>query len=347
LSLRSLRPWEMVTLAMQVRGSADRFRAFLQSHPCDIVHLNSVVQVPAALGAHAAGLPVVWHVREELHPGYLGLRRAWVRRCVDRCASRVVAISRRNASQLLANPKITVVYNFVDFRRFDRNLKGDGFRKELGLSATGPVIGMLGGVIESKGADVFTEAAFWVRKRHPGVVFLIAGHPPAGESPSLMKRVARRVAEGSGMISSVQRRVLASMCRLGLQSTVRFVGLRHDVPEMLAACDVLAWPATVSHFSRPVIEAGAMARPVVAADFPSSRELVAEGETGLLFRPGDARGMADAILRLLGDPDETRRMGEAGFVLARQRYDSRRNAAAIAAIYDDLLPDARPETVSA
>jgi len=337
LGLRSLRPWEMLTRAFQVRPSARRFREFLRTHPCDLVHLNSSVQIPAAIGARDAGLPVVWHIREELHPGYTGLRRTWVRRCIERYASHVIVISEQNAAQLPPGPRTTVVYNFVDFQRFDRSVSGREFRESLDLPANAPLVGMLGGVLDSKGGDVLTEAALLVRRRRPEVVFLIAGVPPGGESPSAVKRTLRRLVERLGIVPSAERRALELIGRHGLERTIRFLGLRRDIPEMLAACELLVWPASVSHFSRPIIEAGAMARPVVASDFPSSRELVIDGTTGLLTPPGDPHRLAEAIVRLLERPDEARRMGDAGHALARERYDPERNAEAIFAIYDSIL----------
>lgn len=336
LGVRSLRPWECVTLALKVRGSARRFRRFLETHPSDIVHLNSLVQVPAALGAKAAGVPVVWHIREEIHPGYLGLRRAWVRRCVRRCAAGVVAISHQNAKALGLARTVSVVYNFVDFKVFNRGLSDEAFRRSAGLPADVPLVGMLGGIVDSKGADVFVEAAVRVRRLRPEVLFLIAGLPPQEESPSRVKRCLRHLVEASGMVPSVEHRVQALLARHELEKSVLFVGMRRDVPEMLAACAMLVWPATVSHFARPILEAGAMARPVVASDFASSREIVVEGKTGLLVPPRDPACLADAILRLLADPQRARCMGEAGFALARERYDARRNAAAILRIYDGI-----------
>ncbi len=338
MSLRSLRPWEMVTRALQVRGSSRLFRRFLEEHPCDLVHLNSSVQLPAAIGAKEAGVPVVWHVREELHPGYLGVRRAWVRRCIERYADAVVVISKVNAAALIRSSKVEVVYNFLDFGRFDRSISGDVFRRRLGLPADRPIVGMLGGVVHSKGADLLVEAAERVRGRRPDALFVIAGLPPTGEeSPVALKRLARRLLEGSHFVPSVECRTRFLMASHRLADSVRFVGMRRDVPEMLAACALLAWPATVSHFARPVIEAGAMALPVVASDFPSSREVVLSGETGLLVPPSDAMALAEAILQLLDHPDERRRMGEEAYKLARQRYDGVRNAQAVIAIYERLF----------
>ena len=53
----------------------------------------------------------------------------------------------------------------------------------------------------------------------------------------------------------------------------------------MAACDLLVFPATTNHFARPIVEAGAMGKPVVASRFPIIEELVKNGETGFSFRP--------------------------------------------------------------
>lgn len=343
LSLRSLRPWEIVTRPLQILPSARRMRDELRARPTDLVHINTSVLLPAGLGAAWAGVPVVWHVREPLHPGTLGLRRYLVRTCIDRCSRAVIAISCFDAAPLAKGEKLHVVYNFVDFERFDRRLDGRAFRAALGLLPERPVVLMLGGLIATKGPDVLVEAAALVRRRRPDIVFVIAGLPPRGESPSPIKRTLRRLLEGTGFVANVERRVLALIRRHGLEGTVLFTGMRTDVPDMLAACDVLAWPATVAHFARPIIEAGAMARPVIASDFPSSREIVIEGNTGLLAPPGDPAALAGAILRLIEGPVEARRMGEAAYELARERYDARRNAAAIVSLYDAILGGAFAE----
>jgi glycosyltransferase involved in cell wall biosynthesis len=260
-----------------------------------------------------------------------------VRSCIDRCSRAIIAISHDAAGSLLESDKVHVIYNFVKFEAFDRALDGRRFRSAVGIAPEAQVVMMLGGLVESKGADVFVAAADLVRKSAEGVRFIIAGMPPGGESPSRIKRALRRVVEGTGFVPNMQRRVLRTLRALRLEETIQFVGMRLDVPDMLAAADVVVWPATVSHFARPILEAGAMARPVVAAGFPASREIVLDGETGILFPPRDAAALAEGILRLLRDRDLASRMGEAGYRLARERYDAPRAVAAIMNIYDEVL----------
>src|SRR5262245_10039518 len=328
-SLRSLRPWQVLTRPLQILPSALRMRDEMRARPADLVHVNTSVLLPAGMGAAWAGVPVVWHMRESLLPGIFGLRRWFIRTCMHRSSRIIIAISKSAAATLRPGPEVRVVYNFVNFDQFDRRLDGAVCRAALGLPAGVPVVLMLGGLVASKGADVFVAAARLVRERFPEAIFLIAGYGPIAGSPSRIKRLLRRGVEAIGLVPSMQRRVLALMRRHGLEDAVRFIGVRSDVPQVLAASTLLVWPATVPHFARPIIEAGAMARPVVASDFPATREIVIPGGTGVLVRAGDAAALASGILDVIGDGQRAARMGEAGYLLARERYDAREGAAAI------------------
>jgi glycosyltransferase involved in cell wall biosynthesis len=337
LSLRSLRPWELITRVLLIPGSVRRMTAFLRSRHFDIVHLNSALLLPAGIGARRSGARVVWHVRETLHPGLLGVRRGFVRRVIGRSADRIVAISHVSAMPWSASGKVEVIYNPVD-AAFDRRRDPTAFRAALGLPMDRPIVAMLGGAVPSKGADILVEAAARVLGHASRPLFVVAGYPPeAVPSPSPLKRGLRRALESCGLIPSVPRRILRSMAAHGLQDDVLFVGLRADVPDLLAASALLVWPAVEGHFSRPVIEAGAMGLPVVASDFAETREIVIDGQTGWLVPPRDPRALAAAIIRLLDDREAARRMGEEGSRLARERYDSRVAATRVERIYDDLL----------
>ncbi|HUD70389.1 MAG TPA: glycosyltransferase family 4 protein [Dongiaceae bacterium] len=343
LSVLSLRPWQALARPFQILPSARRMRDEMRARPADLVHINTSVLIPAGLGAAAAGIPVVWQVRETLAPGTFGLRRWFVRTCIHRSARAVIAISRHDAEPLIQGPQLRVIYNFVNFDAFDRRLDGPACRAALGVPPGRPVVLMLGGLVASKGADVFVESARLVRERFPDVLFLLAGYGPGDESPSRIKRFLRRCLEGSGLLPSMERRVLGLVRKHRLEETIRFIGMRSDVPQLLAASTLLVWPATLPHFARPIIEAGAMARPVVASDFPSTRETVVPGETGLLARPGDPADFAAAIMKLLASPELAARMGEAGHRLALERYQARAGAARVMAVYDEVLGVSPPE----
>src|SRR5262245_18586712 len=90
VALRSMRPWEVVTRPFQILPSARHMGEELMARPADLVHINTSVLLPVGLGAARAGVPVVWHVRETLYPGWLGIRLRAVRGIIDRCSSAVI-----------------------------------------------------------------------------------------------------------------------------------------------------------------------------------------------------------------------------------------------------------------
>ena len=98
---------------------------------------------------------------------------------------------------------------------------------------------------------------------------------------------------------------------------VRLLGFRSDVSALMAACDIFVSPCPVEGFGLVLLEAMALGKPVIAAGAGGPLEIVADGETGLLFAPGNAESLAAAMKRLLADAPMRKRMGEAG----RKRYE--------------------------
>lgn len=93
---------------------------------------------------------------------------------------------------------------------------------------------------------------------------------------------------------------------------VKFLGFRKDVPDILAATDIVVNASRREGLPRGVMEAMAAGKPVVATDVRGNRDLVEHNVTGFLVKLGDTRGLADALLRLIRDPDLRTRMGQAG-----------------------------------
>jgi len=109
------------------------------------------------------------------------------------------------------------------------------------------------------------------------------------------------------------------------------------VEKLLAACDLLVFPATTNHFARPIVEAAVMGKSIVASRFPIIEELVEQGETGLLVPPSEPAPLADAILALLQDLERSACLGNQAHLIARSRYDATVNVKRIMQVYDDVL----------
>jgi glycosyltransferase involved in cell wall biosynthesis len=322
------RPDVLSSKVLRFWPSVLRTERVVRELQADLVHLNTSGLPASALGAKRLGVPVVWHIREPLHPGYLGIRRALLRWAIHRYADRIIAICHDNARQLVPDARIRVIYNFVDFAVFDRQISGAAVRQELGLDRAAYIVLMLGGVAIPKGTLPFVRALPLVQDRLPDTHFVIAGSIPARQA-GWRSRISR--------LQTYHRSVVRFVAANRLQNHVHFVGVRHDVPRLLSACNLLVFPSVVPHFARPLIEAGAMARPVVASDLAGPDELVVNRKTGLLVRHSDPTALAEAIVEILGNPELAREMGEAGYERARRLYSAEVNAERTFAVYEELL----------
>lgn len=326
--------WRLPGRLLSLWPSIWRTQALLRRLRPDLVHLNSSVLAPCAIACRREGVPLVWHIREPLAHGYLGLRRAWLRRTIDRCASRVVAISRYDAEQLLPSERVRVIYNFVDFSEFDRSLSGESVRAEFAIPPQAPLVLMLGGVSPPKGTLTLLHALPRLVQAVPDVRVMIAG-PPLPPASGGWRGLAKRLL-GADAYERAVRQALTALPEAARAALI-FAGVRQDVPRLLAASQALVFPSTVPHFARPIIEAAAMGVPAVASDLGGPRELIRHGETGLLVPPQDAAALAEALIRLLRDAAWARTLGEAAYEQARRLFDAQINAAATIALYDEIL----------
>ena len=291
----------------------------------DIVHLNTSTLTAAALAAKRCGARVVWHIREPLQSGYFGIRRSIIRRIIARTSDAILPICRYDASQLIQTPNIEVVYNFIDFAQFSSEIDGEEIRTELKAAPGAVVVLMLGGVNPIKGTAEFVTAALKVLETGKNVIFIVAGPvPPA----SFRNRL-------NGL--SVYAKRLSSAIPEERKAAIRLIGIRSDVPKLLAASDILCFPSTVPHFARPVIEASAMQVPVIASDLGGPQELVVHEETGLLVPACDTDALASALIRLIDDPDLRKRFGRAGRVLAKEKFDAEKNTRQVIGVYRHLM----------
>jgi glycosyltransferase involved in cell wall biosynthesis len=112
----------------------------------------------------------------------------------------------------------------------------------------------------------------------------------------------------------------AEIERLGLDGRVRLLGERGDVPELLAGAEAFVLSSASEGMPISVLEAMAAGLPVVASRVGGVPELVADGETGLLVPPGRPESLAEALGRLIADPELRHRLGDAGRIRVRERF---------------------------
>lgn len=238
--------------------------------------------------------------------------------------ARVVAISTMVEENLLRRTslspeKIVVLPNGVDLSRFPPGRPGrEEARREWGIPEEGIAVGLVGRISRGKGQLEFLRAAALVAKDAPRARFLVVGSVTAGE-----EEYGERV------------RALAGEIDLG--DRLRFTGFREDVPRVLAALDILVVPSRSEALGNVVIEGMAAALPVAAAGAAGIRDLVVDGETGLLFPPDSPEAIADPLRRLLGDDALRASLGARGRERAEKLFDRERRTDRIEEIYEEIL----------
>ncbi len=126
---------------------------------------------------------------------------------------------------------------------------------------------------------------------------------------------------------------------LKIADRVIFTGSRSDIPNQLAAMDLFVLPTLREGFGVVFAEAMAMGKAVVGSDIGPVREVVADGETGLLFPPENPDRFAEAVVSLLADKRRRQAIGTAGRRRVEQLFDERKMFERIEAEYHRMLKE--------
>lgn len=314
--------------------ASQRLETLLQKLKPDLVHFNSLTLAPYAKVPALLGIPAVVHVRESVVRGTFGLRRKWLVKQLNQYADRVIAICRDNLESLHLPEGIgSVIYNPVDLHKFDCRIDRSGARKKLGIPDNAPVTLFAGGSVwDAKGLSEFLEAMLLLRKKMPGLICLMPGFPMPMDPALRVWTLKRRIAWTLGVYRKGDR--IFRLFKAGKIIRNDFV---YDIENWIAACDVVCVPHMQPHFSRTVMEAGAMKKPVTGFAIGGVTEVVQEGETGLLVRRGDVLALAAVTARLLEDAKLAGQLGEGGYRQATAKFSAEHSARQIEAIYKGLI----------
>jgi len=235
------------------------------------------------------GCPLVLsaHISHYLHISPL------MRRIVKH-AVRITVPSNDTRSEFLpfvkSPQRVVTVFNALNIDRYDLSISGTSVRSELHIDPAVPVVLLAARLSPFKGQDDLIRAAAIIHTQHPAVRFLLAGAENAGYDAVLEQMIADYHLEG----------------------VVKLIGYRNDLPQVLAACTILAMPSHGESFGLVALEAMAMARPVVASRAGGISEFLIDGQMGILIEPRDHKALAQAILDLVNDPVRAREMGRRG-----------------------------------
>jgi glycosyltransferase involved in cell wall biosynthesis len=213
--------------------------------------------------------------------------------------------------------RIEVIENGIDADRYEPSSNQAQLKQQLGFDPARRYIITIARFHPVKDHRTLLRAFAEVFGRISDVDLLLAGDGP------LRPELERLVAE------------------LGITNRVRFLGIRHDVPDLLKAADMFVLSSVSEAASITLLEAMASGKPVVVTNVGGNPEIVREGVEGLLTPRGDANAMAMAMRRLLDDRDLAMGMGCRGAERVRAQYQLDRTIARYHQVYEEL---AQPRT---
>lgn len=300
------------------------YRFFRRYRP-HVVHTHTAkAGAVGRLAAWLARVPIVVHTYHgHVFHGYfspvatrifLGIERA-----LARMSDRLLTVSDSVRDELIryriAPPQaITVLPLGLDLTPFlaAETMRGT-LRAELGISGSVPLVGIVARLVPIKRHEDFLAAVALIVARRPDAVFLIVGD---GE----------------------RRAELAALtARMGLVSSVRFLGWRRDLARIYADLDVTVLTSANEGSPVSLIEAMAAACPVVATAVGGVPDIVEEGVCGRVVPAGDPAAVASAVLALLEDPERRRAMGLAGRTRVHPAFGTPRLVTDMERLYLDLL----------
>jgi len=292
----------------------------LRTRQPDLVYLANGVtaNLDGVVAAARAGLPIICHEKGYRRVG--PVERLAARR-VDVCIGMTDDLVHHFQRLGMRPRRWVTIYDGIDCSEFSPG-GGAAVRAEFGIPGDAPVVGIVGHLQEWKGQRLVVEAVGRVRRSHPAVRCLIVGgvHRNGQEYADALRA---RIAEPD------------------LAGHVVLTGERADVAACLDAMDVAIHASIKPEpFGRVMIEAMALARPVIAPREAGPLAIVVDGETGLLVPPRDADALAVAITALVADPNRRRAMGRAARARVDAVFDIRHHVRAIEDLCEEVLGQA-------
>jgi glycosyltransferase involved in cell wall biosynthesis len=295
-------------------------RRWLYREAADLVHAHQCGPfLYAALARRASSRPTILlteHGRQ--HPDVVGAPRRVVNRLLLRRADRVVAVGSDVRRALVEKEnfpasRVEVIYNGIDLDAVASAFPSrDAIRSELGLRRSEFVVSVCARLDPIKDHATTLLAFQRLLTRHPDARLIVVGDGP-------------------------ERVPISSACDvLGLREQILLLGLRTDVPRLLAASDAAILTSRSEGIPLFLLEAMAARLPVVATRVGGIPEVVEDGVTGRLAPAGDANALGDHLAELAARPDLRAHMGAAGRARAEARFAESRMIDEYRRLYEQM-----------
>jgi glycosyltransferase involved in cell wall biosynthesis len=290
----------------------------IQRFKPDLIHVNNepLCNRSAVLAGKLLGIPVVAHVRGDQQGSML-------MQSLFKMPDYFIAVSRWVSDSIgrLGVPaeKRTYIYDGIELQKLNVAADGRAFRRQHQIPEDAFAIGLVGLLIPWKGQMLFVETARQLLQEMPDAIFALVGGTP--EECRAYEAELRKISE-----------------QPGLKGRIVFTGHVNDMAEVYNGLDVVLSASTSPEpLGTMIIEAMTMARPLIAPDHGGAVEMIENGKTGLLFKPGDAQDLAEKIRTLYRDSALRKDMGQSARTHALQAFSVEEHVRHIEGVYRQLL----------
>lgn len=309
--------WHLFAIPFDILKAVIRIFKIIRRERIDLVHSNTSIILAAAIAAKMAKIPHIFHVREiyDEFPLFWKIHRRFI--CWS--SQEIICISTAVADQFPGR-RVTVIRNGLDFASECRNLPDlDKMKIELGLDG-GLLVGCIGRIKwRRKGQEVLIRALALLKDRGLVMKVMIVGSPFPGNESHL-------------------KRMQALSQNLGVSGQVRFLEEKTNIWPFYGLMDIFVMPSVQPEpLGNVILEAMAMGVPVIASRGGGAVDLILDGSSGYLVRPGDSVELADRLAYLHKHPQRRREIGDAGRQRQFKEFHLGRCAGSIDAVYRRIL----------
>lgn len=293
----------------------------------DIVHTHSSkAGVLGRLAAASTGVPLVVHTAHgwgfhdyqpaPVHGAFVAAERLSAR-FTDVLICEADVIVQKGLTAGVGFPhQYVVIPSGIDSAPYRAVSDVAAVRRRLGFDPNRPMAVMVACLKPQKAPLDFLEIASRVCSEIPGAQFVLAGDGDL--------RVAME----------------ARLSKLGLQDSVKLLGWRHDVPDLLRASDLMLLTSRWEGLPQVFMAAIASGIPILATNVDAAPSVVQSGVNGYLFTPGDTLAMATCVVDLLRNPDKLRSLRCGSAASWNPAFESRQTVLSIARLYETHRRDA-------
>ncbi len=310
---------DLPVIPLKMRSETDalailRLAGYMKRHRCRLVHCHDAHSV--AVGSAAASLAKVplrvisRNVDFPIKKNFLSQLK------YTKNIDVIIAVSQGIKKVLVdggIDPAlIKVIPDGIDYSPFDEAAASDYLRRELNFERDDFLVGIVAHLADHKGHKYLIRATEILKAKAPQIRVIIVGEGPLRmELDNLVKQTH-------------------------VEDIVFFLGFREDVPQILASLDLFVLSSYLEGMGSSILDAMASRLPVVATRTGGIPEVVVNGETGLLVPPKSPTALAKAILRIYGDKELGRRLGQKGYEVVHQKFSAEAMAAKVILEYERI-----------